>query len=229
MTWKSVLYIPNTAALGSLYYSTLTYSCVKRFVPLIRSNSLLTRFLLGIFSPGFVNARRLNHQQAKNSHSNKMWKVVSSSSLHNLQTGFSLKMPIVCRCFLRLQWPVISPVTALICVLLNCRTLAARDWNGFPIISFLCLWPATLVQCIWCCSLIHAEMDLRTVVLVIPNTGSGPVNVFADPFLPKVSAFSLPAIPRCPGTHTSNFVAFCQVYQVLLAFPDQFRPGLIPH
>jgi hypothetical protein len=30
-----------------------------------------------------------------------MWKVVSSSSLHELQTGFSLKMPIACRCFLR--------------------------------------------------------------------------------------------------------------------------------
>jgi hypothetical protein len=68
-----------------------------------------------------------------------MWKVVSSFSLHNLQTGFSLKMPIVCRCFLRLQWPVISPVTALICVLLNRRTLSASDWDGLPIISLLCL------------------------------------------------------------------------------------------
>jgi hypothetical protein len=40
------------------------------------------------------------------------------------------------------------------------------------------------------------------VVLVIPNTGSGPVNVFADPSLAKACAFLLPAIPRCPGTHT---------------------------
>jgi hypothetical protein len=127
------------------------------------------------------------------SHSNIMWKVVSSS-LHNLQTGFSLKMPIVCRRFVRLQWPVISPFTALICVLLSHRISAANDWDGLHIISLLCLRPATLVQCIWCCSLIHAEMDLRAVVLVIPNTGSGPVNVFADPSLAKASAFSLPAI-----------------------------------
>jgi hypothetical protein len=42
-----------------------------------------------------------------------MWKVVSSSSLYNLQTVFSLKMPIVCRCFLRLQLPVISLVTVI--------------------------------------------------------------------------------------------------------------------
>jgi hypothetical protein len=31
----------------------LIYSCVKRFVPLIRSNSLFTMFFLGISSPGF--------------------------------------------------------------------------------------------------------------------------------------------------------------------------------
>jgi hypothetical protein len=45
-------------------------------------------------------------------------------------------------------------------------------------------------------------MDLWAVALVIPNTGSGPVNVFADHFLAKASAFSLPAIPQCHGTHT---------------------------
>jgi hypothetical protein len=38
-----------------------------------------------------------------------------------------------------------------------------------------------------CPNLIHAEMDLQSVVLVIPNTGSGPVNVFADPSLAKAS------------------------------------------
>jgi hypothetical protein len=52
--------------------------------------------------------------------------------LHSLQTGFSLKMPMVCRCFLGLQWPVISPVTTLICVLLNCRTSAASDGMVCP-------------------------------------------------------------------------------------------------
>jgi hypothetical protein len=46
------------------------------------------------------------------------------------------------------------------------------------------------------------EVDLQAVTLVIPNTGSGPVNVFAVAFLAKASAFSLPAIPQCLGTHT---------------------------
>jgi hypothetical protein len=157
-----------------------------------------------------------------------MRKVVSSSLL-NLQTGFSLKMPIVSRCLLRLQWPVISPVTTLIRVLLNLRTSAASHLDGLPVISLLCLWPATLVRRVWCCSLIHPELDLRAVVLVIPNTGSGAVNVFAEPSLAKASTFSLPAIPRCPGTHTRvTLFAFCQEYQVLLAFPDQLRLGLMP-
>jgi hypothetical protein len=216
MTWKSVLYILNTAALGLVYYSTLIYSCVKSFVPLIRSNSLYTRFLLGIFSHGFKNPRRLNRRRASTSHSNTMWRVDLSFSLHNLQTGVSLKMTIVSRCFLRFQLPDISPVTALICVLLNSRTSAASDWDGLHIISLLCLWPAMLIQCIWCCSLMHAEINLQSVVLVIPDTGSGSVSVFSDLSLAKVSAFSLPSIPRCPGTHTSftllrltGYIRFC--------------------
>jgi hypothetical protein len=47
MTWKSVLFYPNTAAIGLLYFSTLIYSCVKRLVPLIRSNNLFTRWTPG--------------------------------------------------------------------------------------------------------------------------------------------------------------------------------------
>jgi hypothetical protein len=62
--WKSVLYVPNTAALGLLYYSTFVYFCVKRFVPLIKSNSLFT-IPPGNLSPGFMSPRRLNCQWAK--------------------------------------------------------------------------------------------------------------------------------------------------------------------
>jgi hypothetical protein len=70
-------------------------------------------------------------------HLKTMWETVSSTSLHNLQAGFFLKMPIVFRCFLVLQWPVISPVTTLICVLLNHRISASSDWDGLAIISLL--------------------------------------------------------------------------------------------
>jgi hypothetical protein len=45
---KSVLSIPNTAVIGLLYFSTLIYSFVKRFVPLIRS---IQQVLLGDFFP----------------------------------------------------------------------------------------------------------------------------------------------------------------------------------
>jgi hypothetical protein len=58
------------------------------------------------------------------------------------------------------------------------------------------------------------------VVLVIPNAGSGPVNVFAEPFLAKASAVSLPAIAQCPGTYTrlsllcfARSISFCLHYQ----------------
>jgi hypothetical protein len=99
---------------------------------------------------------------------NTMWKVVSSTSLHNLQTGFSLKMPIVCRCFLRLQWPVISTVTALICVLLNRKISAANDCDGLLIIILACFVCDLLHWSnVSCCSPIHAEMDLWAVLSTI--------------------------------------------------------------
>jgi hypothetical protein len=41
------------------------------------------------------------------------------------------------------------------------------------------------------------------MALVIPNTGSGPVNVFGETFLANATAFKLPATPRFPGTHTT--------------------------
>jgi hypothetical protein len=50
-------------------------------------------------------------------------------------------------------------------------------------------------------------MDQQAVALVIPNTGSGPVNVFEETFLANASAFSLPATPRCPGTHTTATIS----------------------
>jgi hypothetical protein len=82
----------------------------------------------------------------------------------------------------------------------------------------------------WCYNLIHAEMDLQAVTLVIPNTGSGPVNVFADAFLAKASAFSLPAIPQCPGTHTRVTLLGRawerKVYKVLVGRPERRKRPL---
>jgi hypothetical protein len=73
MTRKSVLFIPNTTAIGLLHFFTFIYFCVKRFVPLIRSTSLFTRFLLGISSPGFMSPRRLNCRPARGLHLKTMW------------------------------------------------------------------------------------------------------------------------------------------------------------
>jgi hypothetical protein len=56
MMWKSVLFIPNAAALGLLYFSTLMYSCAKRFVPLIRP---IHQFPLGDFLPWVYEPQKI--------------------------------------------------------------------------------------------------------------------------------------------------------------------------
>jgi hypothetical protein len=68
MTRKSVLFIPNTTVIGLLHFFTFV-----RFVPLIRSTSLFTRFLLGISSHGFMSPRRLNCRPARGLHLKTMW------------------------------------------------------------------------------------------------------------------------------------------------------------
>ena len=76
--------------------------------------------------------------EAKASHSHKMWTEVSSSVPHFLQVGLS-HIPIICRCLLKVLCPVRRPVTTLDCVLLKdnnrgpCSQIRAGD--QFSILS----------------------------------------------------------------------------------------------
>jgi hypothetical protein len=112
-----------------------------------------------------------------------VWEIVSSFSLHNLQTGFTLKMPMVCRCFHRLQWPVISPVMTLICVLLNrrqhpliwmvCPSLACSVcdlpcWSNVSgeslhVVSYLNMF-YLLMHCYWCT--LFSQLNVTGIVCI---------------------------------------------------------------
>jgi hypothetical protein len=63
MTYKTVFLIPNTAAISLIVFLHVHSFLCEEVFPLIMSNSLFTRFFMGIFSPGFISPRRLNHQQ----------------------------------------------------------------------------------------------------------------------------------------------------------------------
>ena len=90
---------------------------------------------------------------AKASHSQRMWAEVSSSAPHLLYNGLS-DSPIRWRCLLRVLCPVRRPVTALdYCVLLKDRNLAFTPRHGPEINSRACLWvlprPCHHTQCWW--------------------------------------------------------------------------------
>jgi hypothetical protein len=102
----------------------------------------------------------------------------------------------------------------LICVLLNRRTSAVSDSDGFPSsacsVCDLPRWSNVSGVVI-----LSTDMDLWAVALVIPNSGSGPVNVSADRSLAKdrfVASYSLMSW----HPHKSNSVVFCQEYRVCL-------------
>jgi hypothetical protein len=76
--------------------------------------------------------------EARASHSQRMWAEVSSSAPHLLHSGLS-DSPIRWRCLLRVLCPVRS-VTALDCVLLKDGNLALAPRQGPEISSRACLW-----------------------------------------------------------------------------------------
>ena len=54
-----------------------------------------------------------------------------------------------------------------------------------------------------CLLSIQSPIARFTMLYSRPSTGLGPVNGVSAPFLASLSAFSLPKMPSCPGTHTS--------------------------
>ena len=143
-----------------------------------------------------------------------MCEAVSVSSSQNLHVGFSWKSPIFCRCFLTGQWPVINPVTALRSDLLRFRAVLLKGRMVVPINSLLWRAPGVSFHRFWCSFSIHCDTTPRIQDFVTPNAGSGPTKVVVAPFLASWSAFSLPSIPLCPGTHTRV---------TLFWFPSVFR------
>jgi len=76
--------------------------------------------------------------EAKASHSHKMWTEVSSSVPHFLQVGLLLS-PIVYRCLLKVLCPVSRPITTLGYVLLEDSNRALVCRSGTEINSQACL------------------------------------------------------------------------------------------
>ena len=108
----------------------------NRPMPLTRSMSPFARF--------FVES--LNLPQVGYAHSKIIWVANYSFSLQSLHFGFSLKIYVVCKCYLRLQWPPVS----LIWILLSFRILSVNDLEAFFIILLLCRFPSTLIQYMQC-------------------------------------------------------------------------------
>jgi hypothetical protein len=75
--------------------------------------------------------------EAKASHSHKMWTEVSFSVPHFLQMG-SLRNPIICKCLLKVLCPVSRPITTLDCVLLKDNSQAPIVRSGPKINSQAC-------------------------------------------------------------------------------------------
>ena len=77
--------------------------------------------------------------EAKASHSQRMWTEVSSFTPHLLHSRLS-SSPSRWRCLLRVLCPVWRPITALDWVMLKDRNLALAPRQGPEISSRACLW-----------------------------------------------------------------------------------------
>ena len=113
--------------------------------------------------------------EAKASHSQRMWAEISPSAPHLLHNGLSDR-PIRWRCLLRILCPVKRPVITLDRVLLKDRNLTLAPSQGPEINSRACLWvlprPCHHTQC-W---LANQRLILLISCLETPKAGSDPAN-----------------------------------------------------
>jgi len=130
--------------------------------------------------------------EAKASHSHKMWTEVSSSVPHFLQMG-SLHNPMICKCLLKVLYPVSRPITTLDCVLLKDDSRAPVARSGPEINSRACLCvlqgPRHNARC---CFSKKRFIFLLIFCLETPKKGSGPTNCSTEPLLASLSAISFP-------------------------------------
>ena len=133
------------------------------------------RLMLLMFSGSKKEPRYACLSEAKASHSQRMWAVVSSSAPHLLNSGLS-DSPSRWRCLLRVLCPV-RLATALDCVLFKDRNLGLASRQCPEINSRACLWvsarPRHHIQC-W--STNERLILPRTSCLETPKLGSGPTN-----------------------------------------------------
>jgi hypothetical protein len=127
-----------------------------------------------------------------------MWAQVSSSTPHLLLKGL-LGSPIKWRCLPRVLCPVRRPVTTLDFILLKDRSLVFAPGLGPEINSLTCLWvlprPRHLANC-WLS--IQHFIFLLIFCVETPKDGSGPTNVWKEPFLGSLSAISFLLTQSCP-------------------------------
>ena len=74
--------------------------------------------------------------------------------------------------------------------------------------SFACLQLSSSSHAFWCLSTVFFFRRDTTVLTLTPNVGSGPTQPASLPFLANSSAFSLPTMSECPGTHTRETQLF---------------------
>ena len=154
-------------------------------------------------------------EEARASHSQRMWVEISSSIAHLLHVGLSTS-PRRWRCLLRVLCPVRRPVTALAWVLLKDKNFSLAPRLGSEMNSWACLGVSPRPR-----HLAHFWLNNQWLSrfwisrLETPRASSCPRNPITE--LPLVSplAISFPRTPACPRTQNSPTAYRVEIFNAL--------------
>jgi hypothetical protein len=147
---------------------------------------------------------------------NKLW-----PHDHIEQVGSSVSSSLK-RCPIGWQCPLTSSITHLNWSLFSFNRSFVLVTGGPSINPFACLSPIMTSQCFLWFLFVQSQTAFLATQIEMLQAGSGPVNRCSDPVLASWSTISLPTIPSWPGTHISWTIMFGQLYEGLVAVPDQF-------
>jgi hypothetical protein len=137
--------------------------------------------------------------------------VADSSSCRHLSQVGSPVSPSLKRC----QCPVSNPTTHLSWSLFSFNRSFVHLAEGPDINPFACLSPVVDSQYFLWFQFVQSLTTFLAAPIEMPQAGSGPMNGFSDPVLASWSADQL------------NSVTFSQLYEALVAVPNQFWSDLV--
>jgi len=214
-----------TSTLDLLYNPK--HSIQHRFnnpVPFIKRQKSVTEAVLISFGSTVSLPKTLWRWRSNASQQQIICCNISVSNLQILQVGSPSNRPIIYRCPLTGACPVRIATIIFSWCLLNLSRSSALFLHGLPIKGLPYLWPGKFLQAQFCwCSVQFLIASLAEHWSIL-RPGSGPSNGIADACLASLSAYSLPRMPRCPGTQIRvNSFRLASTKRASIASKDCFR------